>query len=422
MGISCCGLARTEAAVFWEYWSTDGENSISGTFATDDGTVIEDPSGAQLIEFTLSGFQTFRSNGSPVNFTGLSSGMPNASLAPLNVGEWDGENQYDRFLWDSNAQSVVNRETFEVWGWGEVLDRRGQPRYNEIALVYPESGSNSGLYYFWEDPYSQWFQPTETSIIPMTPVPEPALWAVLSGLLVGLGVLKRRCLRFRRGPSWLVKCVLLINLGVGAYQTNAAVFWEYYSTDGVNSISGRFVTEGEYADLEFVSYEVGNVAEFTISQILTFESNGEEIQFSGMPLVDPENGWMEDSVLPAYPSVTENGFSWDREQQVVKWQSERVFHATMFVRGEYGGHALNSISLSFHPEFGPTGKSELCCFTSEPYSQSFVPTLTTIVPVAVPEPSAWTMLMGGGVLVGFGGRRLWPARSRRGRFGRRNWG
>ena len=181
LGISCCGSCRVDAAVFWEYWSTDGENSISGTFATDDGTIFLDPTGAELIQFTLSGFQTFRSNGSPVNFTGLPSGSPDASLAPLNVGEWEGDNQYKSFHWDSNARAVVNRETFEIWGWGEVLDRRGQSRYNEIALVYPESGSNSGLYYFREEPYSQWFKPTETSIMPITPVPESALWALVPG-------------------------------------------------------------------------------------------------------------------------------------------------------------------------------------------------------------------------------------------------
>ena len=149
--------------------------------------------GDGAFEFTITRFLTFESNGIAVSFVGTPFLDPNDPVAPEIPANYSG---YDRFTWDQAAQTVINRNTFEIRGSAQILDSYGGLDSNLISLSYPEAGGGYPeadeyvkLWGFSESPGSHYFIPIETRIEPLVPVPEPGKWAVIGviGLLVLVG-------------------------------------------------------------------------------------------------------------------------------------------------------------------------------------------------------------------------------------------
>ena len=194
-GVFRCGSARLgllliffsgfvqsplQAALTWNYFTTDGVDSLSGTFETDGDNT--DLSGAGVHQFALTEVLSWYVNG-----VSVASDFPgNGRAAPSQPFGFFSSNVVD---WDQTSQSVINRESFQLDAVFPLFSPSPSWRITYPELTVGPAGPNSHLSGLPENIRVN-FTPIMTTI---TPVPEPGEWGgiVGVGLIVALGIRRR---------------------------------------------------------------------------------------------------------------------------------------------------------------------------------------------------------------------------------------
>jgi hypothetical protein len=165
------------AALLWEYSSTDGTSTLSGTFETD--RTYQD-SQAGLVAFNLTEFKTIVVDGTDVT----------ESLAVIPSGS----GAFGQFEWnrdDKKIERLLGSAALVAVLQGSRPDGTGSSTI--IQLSFPLLANfqfNSIL--TDKSNFIADFLPTETTITPLTPVPEAEEYAAVMLLSVSAFVLWRR--------------------------------------------------------------------------------------------------------------------------------------------------------------------------------------------------------------------------------------
>ncbi|MBT5709073.1 MAG: hypothetical protein HOI66_22365 [Verrucomicrobia bacterium] len=180
------GTSLLQAALLWQYSSTDGVDTISGTFTTDGA--YSDTQGVSTHNFIVTKFETFFHNGVDVAEDFLRAPIiPNDAL--------------NEFVWKQNqhpeSEGVLSVElNTGLLGEGDGGNVNG--RNSIITLAFPGiSGASSSLIDGDDRRFDSGavqnpditFVPTTTTL---TPVPEVEAFAVVTVLSISAFVLWRR--------------------------------------------------------------------------------------------------------------------------------------------------------------------------------------------------------------------------------------
>ena len=175
--------------------------------------------------------------------------------------------------------------------------------------------------------------------------------------------------------------------------SQAALLWNYSSTDGTTTISGQLQTDGEFSDT------VGTgIHEFTILEWFSFEVNGQDVNW--------DNG--VNSNPPTIPVSTEgrDKFTWSQSSghfQTLGTAGSGRYDHTIHGRSELGdfgqsGTFRNQIYITDHNNTTTNHMRQSLVFEANPSNVFFTPTLTILTPV--PEPVE-TLLISLTAIVGF---------------------
>ena len=218
--------------------------------------------------------------------------------------------------------------------------------------------------------------------------------------------------RFLASEAGVFRCgsarfglLLVVFSGFVQSPLQAALTWNYFTTDGVDSISGTFVSDNTSADLGWDGIE-DPLINIVVTEFTSWELNGSEVSMNP---------------APSSPQVGTDSFTWDRSSGGVSGIESFLLYGLDSRVLPPSGHAIiqSTIRLSF-PEYtgnpdDPSALTEARSGLSGPGDYgaepslipdpmvSFTPNQTSISPV--PEPGEWGLIFGLGTLVVVGVRR-----------------
>ena len=157
-----------------------------------------------------------------------------------------------------------------------------------------------------------------------------------------------------------------------------AVIWDYSTTDGTNTISGQFETDGVFADTQGTE-----VYEFTIEEWTSWKLNGNEIVWIGQP--------------PTVPDPLLSSFKWNQRSNRVNPPAD-----SNLVLGAGNNAESAAVQLAFLDDPTEFVNSSFLFETGEKsFFAIFTPTSTVLTPVPEPKEYAliFLLLLGGIVIV-----------------------
>ena len=163
-----------------------------------------------------------------------------------------------------------------------------------------------------------------------------------------------------------------------------AVIWDYSTTDGNNTISGQFETDGVFADTQGTGTH-----QFTISKWTSWKLNDVDIDYHENP--------------PTSPATGDDSFEWIQSTESSPGRINPSPDSNQILSAVYS--PLNIVALSFPGNISPNHLSRVRSFVEDPpaftTSVDFTPTSTMLTPVPEPKEYAliFLLLLGGFVIV-----------------------
>jgi hypothetical protein len=170
----------------------------------------------------------------------------------------------------------------------------------------------------------------------------------------------------------LAVAALLLSGALSSPHASAVILWNYFTTDGLTTISGQLTTNGELTDL-------AGPAVFNVQQVNSISLDGVAVSFSAdLPMTDVSGSLFNWNGTAATAPIFINGFTSNGDQLEID---------------------INEIDSNFNARI-----------VSGNENAQFEPSETRITPVrtpsAVPESSDFGWAFGSGLLMLHWGRRL----------------